>query len=266
MTKSLTSIKLKSEHEAGGGGGNQASQERISMVDETDLSQEKKWFYEVRAGEVIKNLLKRNMNGQYVASRHEALTAVMEMIPPGATIARGDSISVEQVGVLEELIKRDQNKLINPVKRDENGSFVYNSDDRYRLEREAFFADAFITGTNAITLDGKLVSTDGIGNRVSPMVYGPKKVIVVVGVNKIVNSVDEALARIHEVAAPINAMRHYLKHNIAQLGDLPCVKTGKCVDCNHAARICRYTVIIEGSDIMHKGRINVVLVGEELGI
>jgi hypothetical protein len=236
------------------------------MVDETDLSQEKKWFYEVRAREVIKNLLKRNMNGQYTASRHEALAAVMEMIPPGATIARGDSISVEQVGVIEELIKRDQNKLIDPLKRDENGSFVYNSDDRYRLEREAFFADAYITGTNAITLDGKLVSIDGMGNRVSPMIFGPKKVIIVVSANKIVSGVDEALARIHGVAAPLNAMRHYLKHNIAKFGDLPCVKTGRCVDCSHAARICRYTVIVEGSDLVHKGRINVVLVGEELGI
>jgi hypothetical protein len=236
------------------------------MVDETDLSQERKWFYEVRARAVMNNLLKRNMNGQYVASRREALSAVMEMIPPGATIARGDSISVEQVGVLEELLKRDQNKLIDPIRKDENGSFVYNSDERYRLEREAFFADIFITGTNAITLDGKLVSTDGIGNRVSPMIFGPKRVIVVAGANKIVKDVDEALARIHELAAPLNAMRHYLKHNAAQFGDLPCVKAGTCVDCSHTARICRYTVIIEGSDTLHKGRINVVLVGEELGI
>ena len=236
------------------------------MVDETDLSQEQKALYEVRAGEVVKNLLKRNMNGQYVANRHEALAAVMGMIPPGATVARGDSISVDQVGVIEELINRDQNRLIDPIKRDANGSFVYEPEDRYQLEREAFFADAYITGTNAITLDGKLVSIDGIGNRVSSMIFGPKKVIVVVGANKIVKDVDEALARIHEVAAPLNAMRHYLKHNITQLGDLPCVKTGRCTDCNHAARICRYTVIIEGCDVMHKGRINVVLVGEELGI
>jgi hypothetical protein len=236
------------------------------MMDETDISQEKKWFNEVRAHTLVKNLQKRNMNGQYAASRHEALAAVMEMIPLGATVARGDSISVDQVGVFEELKKRNQNKLIEPIKRDENGSFIYSSDERYQMERQAFFTDIFITGTNAITLDGKLVNIDGMGNRVSAMVFGPRKVIVVVGINKLVTGVDEALARIREVAAPLNVIRHCQKHNLPHLADLPCFKTGRCVDCSHAARLCRYTVIIEGSDTLQKGRINVVLVGEELGL
>ena len=236
------------------------------MVDETDLSQEKKWYYEARARTVIKSLLKRRMNGQYAPSRQEALAAVMEMIPPGTTVARGDSVSVDQVGVPEELIKRNQNKFINPLKRDESGYFAYDTEERYRMEREAFSADVFITSTNAITLDGKLVSIDGHGNRVSAMVFGPKRVIVVVGANKIVKDVDEALVRIHNVAAPINTIRHYLKHNMTEAGNLPCVKEGRCVDCSHSERPCCYTVIIEGSGIMDKGRFDVVLVGEELGI
>ena len=236
------------------------------MIDETDLSQEKKWFHEVRASTLVKNLQKRNMDGQYVSSRQEALSAVMEMIPPGVTVARGDSMSVDQVGVFEELEKRNQNKLIDPLKKDENGYNIYNSDERYQLEREVFFADIFLTGTNAITLDGKLVNIDGMGNRVSAMVYGPRKVIVVVGGNKLVANVDEALARVREFAAPLNVIRHYQKHNRPHLADVPCFKTGICVDCSHAGRICRYTVIIEGSDTVHKGRINVVLVGAELGI
>jgi hypothetical protein len=236
------------------------------VVDETDLTQEKKWYYEARARTVIKNLLKRQMNGQYAPSRHEALAAVMEMIPPRTTVARGDSISVDQVGVPEELIKRNQNKLIDPLKRDESGYFAYETEERDRMEREAFSADVFITGTNAITLDGKLVSIDGHGNRVSAMVFGPKRVIVVVGTNKIVKDVDEALVRIHNVAAPINTIRHYLKHNMTEAGNLPCVKEGRCVECIHPERPCCYTVIIEGSGIMDQGRFNVVLVGEELGI
>ena len=138
--------------------------------------------------------------------------------------------------------------------------------ERHRLEREAFFADVFLTSTNAITLDGKLVSIDGHGNRVSAMICGPNKVIFVVGANKIVKDVDEALARVHNVATPINTMRHYLKHNFPNVDDLPCIKGGVCVNCSHPESPCRYTVIIEGSDIMHQGRINVVLVGEELGI
>jgi hypothetical protein len=89
-------------------------------------------------------------------------------------------------------------------------------------------------------------------------------VIVVAGANKVVKDVDEALARIHGLAAPINAKRHYLKHNMPFFGDLPCVRTGRCIDCKHERKICNITVIIEGT--FEKGRMNVVLVGEKLGI
>ena len=237
------------------------------MIDEFDLSQEKNWFYEQRARTAVKNLQKRNMNAQYVASREEALTAVMEMIPPGATVARGDSLTIDQVGVFTELAKRDQNTLIDPLELDDEGYYIFSEmEQRWTVAREAFSADIFLLGANAVTLDGKLVNTDGWGNRVSPMIFGPKKVIVVAGANKIVKDVNEAIERIHNVAAPINARRHYLKHHASEMGDLPCVRTGRCVDCNHNMRICCYTVIIEGIFDTEKGRINVVLVGEELGI
>ena len=236
------------------------------MIDEQDLNQEKGAYYEARAKSVIKNLLKQGIKGKYAASRQEALVAVMEMIPPGVTVARGDSISVDQVGVPEALVKGNRNKLINPLIRDENGLFAYGTEDRYRMEREVFYTDIFITSANAVTLDGKLVSIDGHGNRVSAMIFGPKKVIFVAGVNKIVKDVDEALVRIHNMATPINAMRHALKHNMPEGSELPCVKVGYCVDCNHPERPCRYTVIIEGSGSMDPGRFSVVLVGEELGI
>jgi hypothetical protein len=127
-------------------------------------------------------------------------------------------------------------------------------------------SEIFLTSTNAITLDGKLVNVDGAGNRVAAMIFGPKKVIVVAGVNKIVKDVDAALERIHNIATPINAIRHHLKHGDPEIADVPCVKIGKCVDCNHDWRACRYTVIIEGTMLPEKGRINVVLIGEELGI
>ncbi len=236
------------------------------MVDKRDISQERKRSYQERARVVIANLQKRNMNAQYVSSRQEALSAILGMIPEGATVARGDSVSLDQVGVISELRKRNQNKVIDPFERDADGFYLVEREQRWRMEREALSADVFLTGTNAVTLDGKLVNTDGTGNRVSAMVFGPEKVIVVAGVNKIVNDVDEALVRIHEVAAPINAKRLYLKHHRPEFGDLPCVRTGSCVDCNHDWRICRYTVVIEGSMIRDKGRINVVLVGKELGI
>lgn len=236
------------------------------MVDETDISQEKMLFYRVRAENVIKNLKKRHINGLYAADRSEALAAAMAMIPMGAVVARGDSISVEQVGLLDELRKRGQNKVIDFFQRNADGSPMVKLEDRQLMEQESFDADIFITGTNAITLDGKMVNTDGIGNRVALMIHGPRKVILIIGANKIVNNEEEARQRIRDIAAPLNAIRHYTKHNMTNLGSLPCVLTGRCVDCSSEARICRYTVIIEGADIIHKGRINVILVGEELGL
>jgi hypothetical protein len=236
------------------------------MIDETDISEVKQIFYRDRSEAVIKNLQKRHHNGQYAATRGEALKAVMDLIPPGAVVVRGDSMSVDQIGVLDEIERRNQNQLVNIFKLNPDGSWVTGIEDRYRLEREAFTADIYITGSNAITLDGKIVNVDGMGNRVAPMIFGPRKVILVIGTNKIVKNEDEARQRIRDIAAPLNALRHYQKHQRTELGNLACVRTGLCVDCSNEARICRYTVIIEGADLVHKGRINVVLVGEDLGI
>ena len=237
------------------------------MVDETDITEEKKWLYETRARTAIKNLQKRNINAQYISSREEALLSILNMIPPGVVVGRGDSISVDQVGVIPELIKRNQNKVIDPLEKDDDGFYIVaEREDRWKMAREIFFTDVFVVGTNAITLDGKLVNTDGWGNRVSQMIFGPEKVIVIAGANKIVKDVNEALERIRVTAAPMNVKRHCLKHHRPEWSDLPCIRTGSCVDCRHDYRICNYTVTIEGAQIQDKGRISVVLVGEELGI
>jgi hypothetical protein len=241
-------------------------EKKISMIDETDMSREKKHFYRERAETVIKNLEKRHINGLYVADQSKALTAAMDMIPSGITVARGDSISVDQVGLFDELRKRGQNKIIDFFGRNARGPSLAELENRRPQDQESFGADVYITGSNAITIDGKIVNTDGIGNRVALMVYGPRKVIIIVGANKIVNNEEEARQRIRGIAAPLNAIRHYTKHKDTNLGSLPCVQTGRCIDCSSEARICRYTVIIEGADLMHKGRINVILVGEELGL
>jgi L-lactate utilization protein LutB len=235
------------------------------MVDETDINNEKTFYNKQRALKVIENLQKRKMNGYYASDKKEALIAVMGLVPPGALVARGDSITLDQIDLLNALAERNQNAVIDPFKTDSEGRWVADV-DRQRMFREAFSADIFITGTNAITLDGKLVNIDGAGNRVAAMIFGPAKVILVAGANKIVKDVDEALERIHQMAAPINARRHYLKHHDEALGSLPCVRTGSCFDCRHDWRICNYTVIIDGAMPQHHGRINVVLVGDELGI
>ena len=235
------------------------------MIDETDISQEKAFYHRQRAQKVVESLQKRKMLGHYAADKKEALSIVMGLIQPGVVVARGDSISLDQIGLLEALAQRDQNAVIDPFKTDDGGRWVEGA-DRQRMFRETFFADVFITGTNAITLDGKLVNIDGSGNRVAAMIFGPGKVIIVAGVNKIVKDVDEALERIHQIAAPVNAQRHYLKHHAENFANLPCVRTGSCAECRHEWRICNYTVIIDGSMPQHQGRINVVLVGEDLGI
>jgi L-lactate utilization protein LutB len=236
------------------------------MLDEIDIGQEKQWFHKERALVVIKNLQKKHINGFYAINRAEALPMVMDMIPSGTLVVRGDSMTVEQVGIIDALIKRNKNRLIDIFHRNSDGSRLFKPEDKPRLEREAFSADVYITGSNAITLDGKIVNTDGMGNRVAPMVFGPQKVILVIGANKIVNNEEEARQRIRDIAAPMNAIRHYMKHKAEKLASLPCVRTGRCVDCSHDARICRYTVVIDGADAIHTGRINVVLVGEELGL
>lgn len=235
-------------------------------MDEIDLSQELKWFYEQRAKITVNNLQKKNINAKYVSNAQEALATVMEMIPAGATVARGDSITVDQLGIIPELRKRKQNVIIDPMARDADGLYIVPEIERRKIAKETFSADIFLVGTSAVTLDGKLVNIDGWGNRVAAMIFGPDKVIVVAGMNKVVKDVNEALERIHSYAAPMNAKRHHLKHQSEDLGDLPCARTGICIDCNHDWRICRYTVIIEGTMIREKGRINVVLIGEELGI
>ncbi len=237
------------------------------MVDETDMSPEMKWFYEERAGVVVTNLKRRNMNAQYVSTRAEALSVVLGMIPEGAKVVCGDSVTVYQVGIIPALIKRNKNTVIDPFERQADGSFSPEvKKNRHKMQREAFSADVFLAGTNAVTLDGKLVNTDGLGNRVAPMIFGPDKVILVIGANKIVEDVDEAMERIHNYCAPINARRHVLKPHFPELAELPCARTGRCVECSHEWRICRTTVIIEGSFARVKGRVNVVLMGVELGI
>ena len=233
---------------------------------ETDLSQEVKWYYEQRAKTAVANLRRRNIDAQYVPDRRQALPIIMEMIPEGAVVGFGDSVTLIQVGLFQALEQRNKNSILNPFARDEESRLLIDGDARLEMMQQVLTSDVYIVSANAITLDGKLVNTDAFGNRVAPMIFGPKKVIVVAGANKIVKDVDEANHRIRNVAAPINAKRHQLKHQRAQYLELPCVRTGACVDCNHPWRICHYTLIIEGVRMAEKDRTHVVIIGEELGI
>ncbi len=239
------------------------------MISETDLKVETETFYQLRAKRVMNSLNKRGIQAQYLVNRREALERVLQMIPEGATVGRGDSVTLEEVGVIPALLARGKNEVFNPFCWDSGGHLLVTGSERFELQRKALMSDFFLTGTNAITLDGKLVNIDAVGNRVAAMIFGPKKVIVVAGANKIVKDVDEAIGRIKNWAAPMNTQRHHLKHHV-DLKQLPCFH-GLCADCTQPGKLCSFTVIIEGERAPtavtdYLPRIHVLLVGEKLGI
>ncbi|MDR1206524.1 MAG: lactate utilization protein [Peptococcaceae bacterium] len=235
------------------------------MYGDTTVCSELSQFYEIRAKAVIKSLWKKNMDGYFVRNRQEALELAMSLIPPEAVVGRGDSVTLNQVGIIQELQKRGRNKIIDPVETDNEGQHP-SREERRALQREALLSDVYLTGVNAITLGGSLISIDGAGNRVAAMMFGPKKVLIIAGGNKIVTDTEEALRRIHNFISPVNSLRHYSKHRQAEAIDRPCVKLGRCTDCFHEWRVCRYTAIIDGCQPPEKGRICVILAGEDLGI
>lgn len=195
------------------------------------------------ASTVIKGLKSRNMTGHYADSKEEALKLALELIPEGSTIAMGGCTSAHEIGLINAL---------------ENGNYRYL--DREKMDaREglmaAYDADIFLSSANALTDDGILVNIDGNSNRVSCIAQGPKKVIFIVGINKVSSDLDAAMKRARNVAAPVNAQRFDIK--------TPCKETGKCFNCKSPDTICCQFLITRYS--RHTDRIHVILVNENLG-
>ena len=201
------------------------------------------------ARKIIKNLAKRRMAGSYTAGADQARDEIVEMIPPGATVFRCGSMSAVGMGLWESVAALPEVDLIDPYRPE------LSPEEAMELRRRGLTADVMIASTNAITLDGRLVNLDGMGNRVAAMAFGPKKVILVVGMNKVAPDLESAVARVKHYAAPVNNIRYGLKN--------PCVETGLCSDCKTPQRICNMWSTIEGH--MIKDRIHVKLVGENLG-
>ena len=201
------------------------------------------------AEKIIKNLEKRRMEGSYAPSAAQAKEEVIAMIPQGAIVYRCGSMTTVGVGLWEDIANLPEVKLIDPYQPE------LKPEEGLELRRQGLTADVMVAGTNAITLDGKLVNLDGMGNRVAAMAFGPKKVILLVGMNKVAPDLESAMARVKHRAAPINNIRYGLKN--------PCVETGLCSDCKTPTRICNMWSIIEGH--MIEKRIHVKLIGENLG-
>jgi len=187
-----------------------------------------------------------------VSSKKDAVNKVLGLIPLDAKVGVGGSMTVRELGLIEALTRRG-NCVVHHWLLDMPVS------DWLPFMMEAHNSDVYLCSSNAVTEDGKLVNIDSTGNRVASMVFGPKKVIVIVGKNKIVKDVDEGLKRLKKVAGPLNAKRH-------NLVELPCVTTGLCADCNSPKRICRVITIMERApNRVREPNITVVLVAEELG-
>ena len=192
---------------------------------------------------VIKGLQSRNMSGYYAASREDAVKQALELIGEGSTVTMGGCQSAHDIGLIKAL---------------EDGN--YNYIDRAKLSPRdglmaAYDSDVFLSSANAITSDGIMVNIDGNSNRVSCIAQGPRKVVFIVGMNKVCSDLDEAMKRARNVAAPANAQRFDVK--------TPCKETGKCFDCKSPDTICCQFLITRYS--RHEGRIHVVLVNDTLG-
>jgi len=186
-----------------------------------------------------------------VETAQDACNIVLDLIPEGSKIGYGGSLTLDQIGIKEILRKRHYDFIDRePAEIDEH--------DQYILRRESLFSDVFLMSTNAITMDGHLVNIDGIGNRSAALIFGPSKVIVIAGINKIVPDKEAAIHRIKNYVAPIHARRRNRQ--------LPCAKTGKCMNCHASERFCNALVIIEHQYLKNKERITVIIIGEELGL
>ena len=198
---------------------------------------------EVLANTVIKGLESRNMSGYYAKDKETALKQALELIAEGSTIAMGGCVSAHEIGLIKAL---------------ENGNYNYINRDNMTPRESlmaAYDADVFLSSANAITSDGVMINIDGNSNRVSCIAQGPKKVVFIVGMNKVCSDLDAAMKRARNVAAPINAQRFDIK--------TPCKETGKCFDCKSPDTICCQFLITRYS--RHKGRIHVILVNDTLG-
>ena len=200
---------------------------------------------ELLAQKVIKGLESRNMSGYYAASKEEALKTALSLIPEGSSVTMGGAMSAHEIGLVEAL---------------KGGNYRFIDRDQMADKRAAMLAaydaDVFLSSVNAMTRDGILVNIDGNANRVSAIAQGPKKVIFIVGMNKVCGEdLDGAMKRARNVAAPINAQRFGLS--------TPCTKTGACMDCKSPDTICCQFLITRYS--RHQGRIHVILVNDTLG-
>lgn len=208
-----------------------------------------KMYYEKRGEVLVKNLQSRGFEAYYCSNREKALEKALTLIPEGASVGFGGAMSAEQIG----LLKAVRNGNFAVIDRDTANS----PEERTLLMKKCLTANVFIAGANAISLDGQMVNIDGVGNRLAAVVFGPDNVLIIAGMNKVVDTLDDAIVRARTVAAPRNKQRF-------PGAQTPCGATGTCADCKSPDSICNQILITRRSK--PAGRIKFILVGEELGL
>jgi hypothetical protein len=213
------------------------------------MNEAQQWHVDTLGSRVVDALTKNNFKASYVKTRAEAVERVLAMIPAGATVGMGGSWTTTVDLSLGDVLEKRGHAVYNHNKPGLTPEQIMD----YRHKQQA--CDVFLSGSNAITLDGQLVNVDGSGNRVAAMIFGPKKVIVIAGINKVALDISAAEKRIETFAAPINNRRLNRPN--------PCTQTGTCMNCQGPTRICNVTTIIRKKPKLTD--FHVVIIGEDLG-
>lgn len=220
----------------------------------------KEWYIAQVSKRVVAALKKNRIDAVYFATAKEAAEKIISEIPEGATIGIGGSVTVRELNLIDALKKRGHRIYQHWTEEMGHDSMGNKLPTWYKgldieARRQSLLTDVYLCSTNAVTLDGKIVNADGNGNRAAAMMFGPKKVIIVAGVNKIVDNVDAGIDRVRSIAAPMSAKK--------ALTSTPCAVNGKCIDCDSPDRVCSVFTIIEKRPKMTD--MLFVLIGEELG-
>lgn len=206
------------------------------------------WLINTKVKRTMENLEKNNISAYFINTREELIEIIENLSLEGDKIAVGGSTTLNEVNLLNYL-RTERYNFLDRYKEGLTREEVVN------IFRESLLCDVYITSTNAITEEGYLYNVDGNGNRVAAMLYGPRKVIVICGINKLVKNVEEAMERNKSISAPANAKRLNRK--------TPCSKVGYCMDCKSEERICKKYTLIKGE--VTKGRMHVIILNQNLG-
>lgn len=212
------------------------------------MASPKELYYEKRGKILVKHLQQRHFDAYYCATKEDALKKALELIPEGASVGWGGAMSAEQIGLMDA-VKQGNYRAIDRAA-------CKTQEERDQAMMDCLSSDVFLTGANGLSLDGEMVNIDGFGNRVAAIIFGPKSVLVIAGMNKVEDDLDAAVNRARTVAAPMNQLRFQHPN--------PCTVTGTCADCKSETCICNHIVITR--HCRPAGRIKFILVGEDLGL